>query len=103
MKKALFYIAVSLLLLPMAICLVLLLMLVDISTDFQLFSGSCMMAGVELINIKYALRPNKAVVNPVKSMYHRMNKANAYRIRCIVIFVVFLFIGACTFVRWLCF
>lgn len=95
MKKILFYITVSVLFLPFVICLILILLSFDLSAGFHAFAGCFLIAGIMLIETKYALQPAKkhSPVNTVKEMFHQMKKPNMYKNLCIVMFLVFLFIG----------
>ena len=101
MKKILFYIAISVLFLPFVVCLILLLASFNISEEFHSAAGSFLIAGLMLFEIKYALQPNKknGPVNTVKGYYHKIKKPTAYKNLCIVMFLVFVFIGVFSLVE----
>ena len=63
--------------------------------EFHAAAGCFLIAGIMLFEIKYALQSAKkhSPVNTVKGMFHQMKKPKIYRLLCIVLFSVLLFIG----------
>lgn len=104
MKQTLFYIMVTILLIPILIALLFRLLLIDLNESFASASIGFFVAGIMLIEMKFAYRrPKKwGASNPIKAMFHKFNKPKLYRGFCVVNFLAFLLLSLFALFEGIC-